>query len=68
MLNGKVIEGVHEKMITKEMIPKLIALFALGLSQGLIGWIMVASGLNDENLYVSHIRLAVHFISAMIPP
>lgn len=55
-----------KKMITKEMIPKLIGLFILGLSQGLIGWIMVASGLNDENLYVSHIRLAIHFISALI--
>ena len=42
---------MYKKMITKEMIPKLIALFVLGLSQGLIGWIMVASGLNDENLY-----------------
>jgi cytochrome c oxidase assembly protein subunit 15 len=26
---------------------------------------MVASGLNDEMLYVSHIRLAIHFISAL---
>ncbi|MBK7764216.1 MAG: COX15/CtaA family protein [Bacteroidetes bacterium] len=54
------------KMITKEMVPKLLGLFALGLAQGLIGWIMVASGLNDENLYVSHIRLAIHFVSALI--
>jgi cytochrome c oxidase assembly protein subunit 15 len=53
-------------MITKEMVPKLIGLFALGISQGLIGWIMVASGLNDENLYVSHIRLAIHFVSALV--
>jgi cytochrome c oxidase assembly protein subunit 15 len=55
-----------KKMITKEMVPKLIGLFALGISQGLIGWIMVASGLNDENLYVSHIRLAIHFVSALV--
>ena len=27
---------------------------------------MVASGLNEEDLYVSHFRLAIHFISAMI--
>jgi cytochrome c oxidase assembly protein subunit 15 len=26
---------------------------------------MVASGLNDENLYVNHIRLAIHFIAAL---
>jgi cytochrome c oxidase assembly protein subunit 15 len=55
-----------KKIITKEMVPKLIALFLLGIGQGLIGWIMVASGLNDENLYVSHIRLAIHFISALV--
>lgn len=57
---------LYKKMITKEMVPKLIGLFCLGLAQGLIGWIMVASGLNDENVYVSHIRLAVHFVSALV--
>ena len=57
---------VWKKMLTRELIPKLLALFFLGLAQGLIGWIMVASGLNDENIYVSHIRLAVHFVSAMV--
>jgi len=57
---------LYKKMITKEMVPKLIGLFLLGIAQGLIGWIMVASGLNDENLYVSHIRLAIHFISALV--
>ena len=58
---------LYKKIITKEMVPKLLGLFTLGLGQGLIGWIMVASGLNDENnLYVSHIRLAIHFISALV--
>lgn len=57
---------LYRKMITRDMIPKLLGLFALGLAQGLIGWIMVASGLNEENLYVSHIRLAVHFLSALL--
>ena len=50
----------------KEMVPGLLMLFLLGAAQGLIGWIMVASGLNEENLYVSHFRLAIHFISAMV--
>ncbi len=49
----------------KEMINPLIILFLLGAMQGLIGWIMVKSGLNQENLYVNHIRLAIHFISAL---
>src|SRR5256885_445890 len=48
------------------MIRPFIILFLLGGLQGLIGWIMVASGLNDSHLYVDHIKLALHFVSAMI--
>jgi len=54
-----------QKRFTKEMITPMIILFLLGGLQGAIGWIMVKSGLNDENLYVSHIRLAIHFMAAM---
>lgn len=50
----------------KAMVPGLLMLFVLGAAQGLIGWIMVASGLNEDNLYVSHFRLAIHFLSAMV--
>jgi len=57
---------LKKKYFTPFMISRLLALFALGAAQGLIGWIMVKSGLNDDNLYVSHIRLAVHFISALV--
>lgn len=56
---------IIQKRFKKEMINPLFILFILGALQGLIGWIMVASGLNDENIYVNHIRLAVHFISAL---
>ena len=49
----------------QEMIKPLMILFLLGILQGLIGWIMVKSGLNQESLYVNHIRLAIHFISAL---
>ena len=52
--------------IKKWMVSPLLILFVLGGLQGLIGWIMVKSGLNDENLYVNHIKLAIHFVSAMI--
>jgi cytochrome c oxidase assembly protein subunit 15 len=55
-----------KKYLDKEMIRPFIALFVLGAAQGLIGWIMVASGLNDTNLYVDHIKLAMHFVAAMI--
>jgi cytochrome c oxidase assembly protein subunit 15 len=54
-----------KKKIRKDMVKPLIILFILGGLQGAIGWIMVQSGLNAQNLYVSHIRLAVHFISAL---
>lgn len=57
---------IIKKMIDKDMVKPMIVLFLLGALQGLIGWIMVMSGLNAENLYVSHIRLAIHFISALI--
>jgi cytochrome c oxidase assembly protein subunit 15 len=57
---------IFKKMIKKEMINGLIILFLLGLLQGLVGWIMVMSGLEDSELvYVSHYKLAIHFILAM---
>ncbi|MDR0794150.1 MAG: COX15/CtaA family protein [Chitinophagaceae bacterium] len=55
-----------KKYIKKEMITPLVVLFLLGALQGAIGWIMVQSGLNEESVYVSHIRLAVHFVAAMV--
>ncbi|MCC6217698.1 MAG: COX15/CtaA family protein [Polyangiaceae bacterium] len=42
---------------------RLLALLALGGLQGVVGWIMVASGLS-ERVYVSHLRLAAHFLLA----
>jgi cytochrome c oxidase assembly protein subunit 15 len=53
------------KKFNKAMILPMVLLFILGGLQGAIGWIMVKSGLNEENLYVNHIRLAIHFISAL---
>ncbi len=55
-----------KKYFKSWMVLPLVILFLLGALQGTIGWIMVQSGLNDANLYVSHIRLAVHFIAAMV--
>jgi cytochrome c oxidase assembly protein subunit 15 len=43
---------------------RLVALLALGGLQGTIGWWMVASGLVDRP-EVSHIRLAVHLLTAL---
>lgn len=44
---------------------KLAGLLALGGLQGVIGWWMVASGLVDDPR-VSHIRLAVHLLLALL--
>lgn len=46
-------------------LPKLIILFAIGVLLAMVGWIMVFSGLNPDDLYVSHIKLAMHFNLAM---
>lgn len=44
---------------------KLLGLLALGGAQGVMGWVMVASGLQDL-VYVSHLRLAAHFMLAAV--
>ena len=56
---------VVQKRFSKDMIRPMVILFLLGGLQGLVGWIMVKSGLNDEDIYVSHIRLAAHFMAAL---
>lgn len=45
--------------------PRLVILLALGGLQGAIGWWMVASGLVDRP-DVSHIRLAIHLLTALL--
>lgn len=57
---------IKQKRIHRSLIKPMIILFLLGGLQGIIGWIMVQSGLNEENLYVSHIRLSIHFLAAVL--
>ncbi len=54
-----------KKHFRKEMVQPLLFLFFLGALQGAIGWIMVASGLTGDAVYVKPTRLALHFIFAM---
>lgn len=57
---------IIQKRFKSEMIRPLLVLFLLGALQGLVGWIMVQSGLEDSELvYVSHYRLAIHFVLAL---
>ena len=53
------------KRFRKEMVQPLLALFFLGALQGAIGWIMVASGLTGDAVYVQPTKLALHFIFAL---
>lgn len=57
---------LFQKRFNKQQTIPLIILFLLGGLQGAIGWIMVKSGINDTSLYVDHIKLCLHFISAML--
>lgn len=55
-----------KKQFKKDMIIPFIILFLLGAVQGAIGWIMVESGLMPQKMFVDHIKLATHFITALV--
>lgn len=57
---------IISKKISQKLVPALCILLGLGLLQALIGWIMVKSGLNQTATRVNHIRLAIHFIAALL--
>ena len=57
---------LSKKYLKKEMVGPLLILFLLGALQGAVGWIMVASGLTGDAVYVKPTRLALHFIFAMV--
>jgi cytochrome c oxidase assembly protein subunit 15 len=54
-----------KKKMRKDMIRPLVILFLLGAMQGAVGWIMVASGLTGDAIYVRPTRLALHFVFAL---
>ena len=57
---------MKKNYLKKEMIKPLLILFLLGALQGAVGWIMVASGLTGDAIYVRPTKLALHFIFAMV--
>ncbi|MBO9571579.1 MAG: COX15/CtaA family protein [Chitinophagaceae bacterium] len=57
---------IAKSYLKKEMVQPLLILFLLGALQGAVGWIMVASGLTGDAVYVKPTRLALHFIFAMV--
>ena len=52
--------------IERRLLPRLVLLFALGGLQGLVGWVMVASGFFPESTAVSPYRLVVHLSLALV--
>lgn len=56
---------VARRQMKRWMEKPLIILFLLGGLQGLIGWVMVASGLTGDAIYVRPTRLALHFVFAL---
>ena len=54
-----------KKYFKPSMVKPLVVLFLLGALQGAIGWIMVASGLEGDAVYVKPTRLALHFVFAL---
>ncbi|MFT3903121.1 MAG: COX15/CtaA family protein [Niabella sp.] len=57
---------IYTRRINRTMFWPMVVLFLLGGLQGAIGWIMVASGVGTDLVYVDHIRLAVHFMAALV--
>ena len=52
--------------ISRRLVPRLVGLFALGGLQGLVGWIMVASGFAADSTAVSAYRLVAHLALALL--
>jgi heme a synthase len=55
-----------QRRFRTDMVKPLVILFLLGALQGAVGWIMVASGLTGDAIYVKPTRLALHFVFAMV--
>ena len=52
--------------VPRRLLPRLLGLFVLGGLQGVVGWIMVASGLLPDSTAVSPYRLVVHLGLALV--
>jgi cytochrome c oxidase assembly protein subunit 15 len=55
---------IYRKWLSKKLIIHLSVLFLLGAAQGLIGWIMVKSGLKN-NPWVDPLNLSIHLMMAL---
>ncbi|MDO6391799.1 COX15/CtaA family protein [Pontibacter sp. BT731] len=56
---------LYRKMLAPWLVKRLVLILLLGMAQGVMGWVMVMSGLS-ENPHVSHYRLAAHLTLALL--
>lgn len=56
---------LFQRRLGGDLARPMLILFLLGALQGAVGWIMVASGLEGDAVYVKPTRLALHFILAL---
>ncbi len=63
VLLGGFVWFLVRRRISRAMLPKVLGVMALAALQGVVGWLMVASGL-VERPDVSHYRLAAHLLAA----
>jgi heme a synthase len=56
---------LYRKMLAPWLIKRLVFILFLGMAQGIMGWVMVMSGLS-EMPHVSHYRLAAHLTLALL--
>jgi cytochrome c oxidase assembly protein subunit 15 len=53
-----------KKMMTLNEVPKILVIVVLGALEGLMGWIMVASGLEENKVLVNPVKLMGHLLIA----
>lgn len=56
---------IFSESLSPKLIRRLLLVMLLGMGQGIMGWLMVKSGLQD-NPHVSHYRLAMHLSLALL--
>ncbi|MFV0604779.1 MAG: COX15/CtaA family protein [Niabella sp.] len=57
---------LYKKKFDRSMLWPMISLFIMGGITGALGWIMVSSGVGTALVFVDHLKLAVHLMSAVI--
>ena len=57
---------LYKRKINRSMLWPMVTLFLLGGLTGALGWIMVKSGVGTDLVYVDHVKLAIHLMSAVL--